>query len=150
MRIYEAKVSYQLMSDGLAEVIDTIEQAAAYLKSAFEERPLQESIYLIMLNRKNKPLGRHLVSIGSMTSAMASAKEVFRPALLAGAAGIIIAHNHPSGDPAPSAGDISFTRHIREAAKIMEISMIDHVIIGNAKDDPDGVGFYSFRAKGLV
>ncbi len=59
-------------------------------------------------------------------------------------------HNHPSGDPGPSAADIQVTRQLREAAKAVEIELLDHVIIGRAEADPHGVGFYTFRGAGLI
>jgi DNA repair protein RadC len=56
-----------------------------------------------------------------------------------------VAHNHPSGDPTPSNADLQVTRGLREAARILEIQLLDHVIVGDAKADPRGIGFYSFR-----
>lgn len=74
--------------------------------------------------------------------------EATRP--LAGCSALIVAHNHPSGDPAPSAADIHVTRKLREAAKILEIELVDHVIVGEAKADPLGRGTFSFREAGLL
>jgi DNA repair protein RadC len=61
-----------------------------------------------------------------------------------------VAHNHPSGDPAPSAADVRITRQLREAAKMLDLSLLDHVIVGNKSADPGGVGFYSFADAGLL
>ncbi|HXA15049.1 MAG TPA: JAB domain-containing protein, partial [Opitutaceae bacterium] len=77
-------------------------------------------------------------------------REVFRAAIREGAAAIICAHNHPSGDPMPSAADLQVTRQLREAAKIVDIILLDHVIIGRAAADPSGTGHYSFRTTGLL
>jgi DNA repair protein RadC len=75
---------------------------------------------------------------------------VFKIAILASAAAIVVSHNHPSGDPAPSAQDVQLTRQLREAAKIIGIDLIDHVIVGTAEDDPLKVGHYSFRNAGIL
>jgi DNA repair protein RadC len=77
-------------------------------------------------------------------------REVFREAIRAAASAIICAHNHPSGDPAPSAADIRVTRQLREAALTVEIDLLDHVIVGSPVADPAGVGWYSFRSAGLL
>lgn len=58
-------------------------------------------------------------------------------------------HNHPSGDPAPSAADLQVTRQCREAAKALDIQLLDHVVVGSPQNDPCGRGFYSFREAGL-
>ncbi|MEN9404926.1 MAG: hypothetical protein RL091_3629, partial [Verrucomicrobiota bacterium] len=63
---------------------------------------------------------------------------------------IIVAHNHPSGDPSPSSADIQVTRALRESAKTIEIELVDHVVVGDAKSDPRGIGFYSFREAGIL
>jgi DNA repair protein RadC len=69
---------------------------------------------------------------------------------LASAAAIVCVHNHPSGDPGPSAADLSITKLLREASKTVEIDLLDHVIIGTKDDDPLGRGYYSFREAGLL
>jgi len=69
---------------------------------------------------------------------------------VAGAVAMIVAHNHPSGDPAPSLQDINVTRKLREAARLLEIELLDHVIVGESKADPASVGYYSFRSAGLL
>jgi DNA repair protein RadC len=79
-----------------------------------------------------------------------SPKEVFRGAIVAGAVAMIVAHNHPSGDPAPSSADSQVTRSLREAARILDIELLDHVIVGDEKADPNRRGFYSFREAGLL
>src|SRR5215212_6964193 len=106
--------------------------------------------YVILLNRKNRPLGRIAITSGTATAALAHPREVFRPAIIGGATAIICAHNHPSGDPAPSAADVHLTRQLREASKAVDIELIDHVISGRATADPAGKGFYSFREAGVL
>jgi DNA repair protein RadC len=150
MRVYEAKIVYTLVSLGEDIRLDRPEKVVEYLRSAFDENPVQEAFYCVYLDRKNHPLARHMITLGTATSTLAAPREVFRGAILAGATALIIAHNHPSGDPAPSAADIQITRVMRESAKIIDIDLLDHVIVGDAKADPQGTGFYSFRQAGLL
>lgn len=148
MRVYEAKIVYSLVSLGEEVCLDRPNKIAAYLSSAFEENPMQEAFYCIYLDRKNHPLGRHLITLGTAIGTMVSPREVFRGAILANAVALCVAHNHPSGDPAPSFADISITRILRDAARILQIELIDHVIVGDVKADPLGRGYYSFREGG--
>lgn len=111
---------------------------------------MQEVFHVILLNQKNRPLGRIVVTIGAVGSTLVHPREVFRPAIIAGASSIVCTHNHPSGDPAPSAPDIRMTRQLREAAQTVEIAMLDHIILGRRECDPLNVGFYSFRSAGLL
>ncbi|MDI1335808.1 MAG: JAB domain-containing protein, partial [Lacunisphaera sp.] len=75
---------------------------------------------------------------------------VFRAAIREGATAVICVHNHPSGDPAPSAADVQVTRQLRDAAKAIDIDLLDHVILGRAEADPLGRGMYSFRESGVL
>lgn len=150
MRVYEAKMVYSLVSLGEEVQLNTPSKIADYLRSAFEENPMQEAFYCVYLDRKNHPLGRHLITLGTATGTLVSPREVFRGAFLANAVGLCVAHNHPSGDPAPSSADVHVTRTLREAAKILQIELLDHVIVGDAKSDPQGRGFFSFREAGYL
>jgi RadC-like JAB domain len=75
-------------------------------------------------------LGRHLITLGTVDSTVVAPREVFWGAILASASALIVAHNHPSGDPAPSQADIRVTRTLREAAKILQIELVGRVIVG--------------------
>jgi DNA repair protein RadC len=109
-----------------------------------------EKFWVLCLNRKNRLIKCVEVTSGTATASLAHPREVFRPAISEGACAVICAHNHPSGDPAPSAADIHVTRQLREAAKTIEIDLLDHVIVGQTGADPLGRGYYSFRAAGLL
>ena len=148
MRVYEAKLVYSLVSLGDNICLNTPAAIADYLRSAFEENPMQEAFYCVYLDRKNHPLGRHLITLGTVDSTVVAPREVFRGAILASASALIVAHNHPSGDPAPSQADIRVTRMLREAAKVLQIELVDHVIVGDVKSDPLCRGFFSFREAG--
>lgn len=150
MRVFEAKLVYSLISLGDEIRLDRPENVAAYLRSAFDENPMQEAFYCVYLDRKNHPLGRHLITLGTVDATLVSPREVFRGAILASASALVVAHQHPSGDPAPSAADVRVTRALRDAAKILEIPLLDHVIVGDLKADPQGRGVYSFREAGLL
>jgi DNA repair protein RadC len=150
MRIYEASIAYNLVQLGDVQALTTPDKIVEYLRDGYAKNPCQESLWVICLNRKNKPISRTMVTLGTLTSALAHPREVFKIAILASAAAIVVSHNHPSGDPAPSSADIQLTRQLREAAKIIGIDLIDHVIVGTAEDDPLHVGYYSFRAVGQV
>jgi DNA repair protein RadC len=109
-----------------------------------------EKFWVLCLNRKNRLLRRVEVTSGTATAALAHPREVFREAIREAATAVICAHNHPSGDPAPSGADLQLTRQLREAARAVDIDLLDHVIVGRATADPAGRGFYSFREAGLL
>jgi DNA repair protein RadC len=151
MRVYEAKIVYSLISLGEDITLNSPAKVADYLRSAFDENPLQEAFYCVYLDRKNHPLGRHLISLGTMTGTLASPKEVFRGAILAGAAAMCVAHNLPSGDPAPSNADQRVTRSPpRRRAHSGDSIGRPRAIVGDAKADPREVGYFSFREGGLL
>jgi DNA repair protein RadC len=150
MRVFEAKIVYSLISLGEEVRLDRADKVADYVRSAFEEHPMQEAFYCVYLDRKNHPLGRHLITLGTVDSTLVAPREVFRGAILASASGVVVAHNHPSGDPAPSQADLRVTRTLRDAAKILQIELLDHVVVGDVKADPQGRGVYSFREAGLL
>ena len=109
-----------------------------------------EKFWVLCLNRKNRLLKRVEVTSGTATAALAHPREVFRVAIRESSSAIVCAHNHPSGDCAPSSADVQLTRLLREAARTVEIDLLDHVIVGRASADPLGKGWYSFRESGLI
>jgi len=90
----------------------------------------KESLRAVLLDTRYHLLRVEEISLGSMSECLAHPREVFRPALVHSAFAVILAHNHPSGDPSPSAADIQMSRRMAEAAKILQIRLLDHVIIG--------------------
>lgn len=93
----------------------------------------EEHIAVLALDARRRILAAQLVSQGCLTSAMAHPREVFRTAVKLGAAGIVVGHNHPSGDPSPSPEDHALTRRLREAAEVLGIPLLDHVIVGEGR-----------------
>jgi DNA repair protein RadC len=150
MRIYEASIAYNLVKLGDENVLNKPAQIVEYLADGYAKTPHQETLWVICLDRKNKPISRTMVTMGTLTCALAHPREVFKIAILASAAAIIISHNHPSGDPEPSAQDKALTRQLREASRIIGIDLIDHVVVGTTEDDPRKVGHFSFREAGLL
>ena len=106
-------------------------QAAKQLL-ALHEKP-QEHFCILCLNTKNKIVGVHTISIGSLNASIVHPREVFKAAILNNASRIICLHNHPSGDPEPSKEDIEITRRLVEAGEIIGIEVLDHVIIGEQR-----------------
>lgn len=103
----------------------------------------KEALYVFIMDNKNKLKGLNLVSIGTISESLVHPREVLRPALVAGATGIILGHNHPSENLDPSRDDITTTERIKEACKIMGINFIDHIIFGTGN-------YYSMREGGYL
>lgn len=103
----------------------------------------QEHFRILLLNRKGKLLSIETISIGGLHSTLVHPRECFKPAIKRSAASIILAHNHPSGDPAPSTDDIELTKRLIEAGELLGISILDHIIIG---DD----NWVSLRSLGVI
>jgi DNA repair protein RadC len=132
-----------------APILNRADLIADYL-SAVTSGLEVEKFWVLSLNRRNRLRKRVEVSSGTATAALAHPREVFRSAIREAAAAVVCAHNHPSGDPSPSAADIQLTRQLREAAAAVDIPLLDHVIIGRRGADPLGRGYYSFRESGLL
>ncbi|HSA84175.1 MAG TPA: DNA repair protein RadC, partial [Patescibacteria group bacterium] len=98
----------------------------------------QEYLLVFYLNARYELLQKEIVGQGSLNHMMITAKEIFAPAVASPCAMIIVAHNHPSGDPTPSDDDIAFTKRIHEAGEVMGIPMLDHLIVS-------ATGYFSFR-----
>jgi DNA repair protein RadC len=104
----------------------------------------REHFVIILLNQKNRVIGIHTVSIGSLTASVVHPREVFKPAILSNCASLVLAHNHPSTDCQPSKEDRAITARLVEAGRLLGIAVLDHVIIS-------GTGKYlSFADEGLL
>jgi len=107
----------------------------------------QETFHVLMLNAKNNLVNRVMATVGIVDASLVHPREVFRQAVAENAAAVVLVHNHPSGDPTPSAEDIRITRQMVEAGRILGILVTDHVIIGRESDGSRG--FLSMRESGL-
>ena len=91
----------------------------------------RETFHVLLLDARHRLQGRVRVSEGTLSTSLVHPREVFGPALRGGAAAVIVAHNHPSGDPRPSAEDVSVTRRLQETGRLVGIPLLDHVVIGD-------------------
>ena len=134
-RIANAKVKKDICFRHPGEV------AQAYME---QMRHLEkEHCFAVYVDSKDSRITDAHLSIGNLNCSILSAREIFRQALACNAAAVILLHNHPSGDPAPSREDIRLTKRLKEAADIMEIPLLDHIIIGDNT-------YISLREKGVL
>lgn len=103
----------------------------------------KEHFVVFFLNSRNQEIHREIISVGTINASLVHPREVFEPAVKYLAVQIILAHNHPSGDIAPSEEDLEINRRLAEAGKILGIEVIDHIIVSST-------GFISFKEKGLL
>lgn len=103
----------------------------------------REQFIAVMLNSKNRVIATEIISEGTLTASVVHAREVFAPALLHHAAAVIVAHNHPSGDPRPSNEDRQVTDMLADSGKVLGIPLLDHLIIGDGE-------YYSFQEYGAL
>ncbi|MCR9247940.1 MAG: DNA repair protein RadC [bacterium] len=101
----------------------------------------RESFYAVLLDARHRVLTLHVVSTGSVDAAPVHPREVFSPAIRDGAAAVVVAHNHPSGDPSPSADDRLVTERLREVGTLVGIPLLDHLVVGAER-------FYTFAEEG--
>ena len=93
----------------------------------------QEQVRVLLLDRKNRVVGQRVIYQGNDYSSVVRPAEVLRPAVVVAAPNIIVAHNHPSGDPTPSPADIRVTKDLAKAAELLGIELLDHVVIGRSE-----------------
>lgn len=118
------------------------EQVYQHYHYTFRDRR-KEYFMALLLDSKNRILKEVRISEGSLNQSIVHPREVFSPAVRESAAAIILVHNHPSGDPAPSREDREITRRLKEAGELMGVSVLDHIIIGDGS-------FVSFSALGML
>jgi DNA repair protein RadC len=114
--------------------------AAQVLVPEFGSQPV-EHFGLLLLDTKRRVLRTTLVSVGTLDASIVHPREVFRAAATGGAAALILFHNHPSGDPAPSADDVELTRRMMRAGELMGIAVLDHIIVAETR-------YHSLREQG--
>lgn len=108
----------------------------------------QEQVLVAVVDPRLRHMGTDIISVGTVSESNAHPREILRPVITRGAYGFILIHNHPSGDPSPSRADELVTRRLVEAALLMQVRFIDHVIIG--KPSTGRTGYYSFREAGVI
>ena len=107
-----------------------------------------EAMRVILLDTRYHLVRTVEISTGSVNESIAHPREVFRPAVIASAYAVIVVHNHPSGDPSPSQADHNLTRRLAEAAELMQIKLLDHIIIGAHR--ANDCGYFSFKEAGVL
>ena len=142
------ELGHRLARENLApQRIETPEQVYHLLGS--ELRALEkESLRIILLDTRYQLKRVEQISLGSLNESIAHPRDVFRPAVVHSAYAVIVVHNHPSGDPSPSQSDHTLTRRLREAAEILQIKLLDHVIIGAPNDNRPA--YFSFKEMGAL
>lgn len=118
------------------------EDAYEIVRLELENSPA-EKFLVLLLTTKNTIIGTSIVACGTLNAALVHPREVFQRAILSNAAGVIVAHNHPSGNPSPSQEDISLTAKLAESGKILDIPVLDHVIVGDCS-------YVSLKEKGMM
>ena len=127
--------------------VHTAEEVAdifrSILRSENEVDQQKEHFWTVGLNTKNRIQYLELVSLGCLTESIVHPREVFRSAILKGVANLIFCHNHPSGEPGPSEGDITVTGILKKGGDLLGIKILDHIIIGENT-------LFSFKTEGLI
>lgn len=138
------KDTEHIVRDPNPRTISTSNDAVNLLKPVYAAcMELHEEVHALLLNRSNKVMGVHKVSQGGISGSVCDPRLVLCSALLAGASIIILSHNHPSGALRPSTEDISLTKRLITAARSMDLSIADHLIISKE-------GYFSFADNGML
>jgi len=112
-----------------APLLDTAERVADLLRELVRFGEV-EWFHVLLLNTRRRLIRLEPISQGTLDTILVHPREVFRPAIAANAAAVVLAHNHPSGDPSPSEADIKVTRDLIRAGQLLKIELVDHVILG--------------------
>ena len=107
-----------------------------------------EALAVIFLNAKNMVMGTEIVYVGNVSASLVRVGELFRSAIRLNASAIILGHNHPSGDPTPSADDLHLTAEVIAAGRILDIDVLDHLVLGE-KQDQWSTAYVSLRDRGI-
>lgn len=135
------RASASMINNGRVTIKSPVEVSALLME---DMRHLKKEVFkIILLNTKNHIIRVLNVSIGSLNSSIVHPREVFSEAVKAGCCGILLVHNHPSGDPEPSREDIETTQRLINAGSILGIKVLDHVVIGDGR-------YISFKEQGLM
>jgi DNA repair protein RadC len=141
----EIQVSYKPGLTSSPTTIANSQNAYEIFKSLFpvDTISLQEQFVVLYLNRANRVIGSYQLSKGGLTGTIADVRLILSVALKTLASGLILAHNHPSGNLKPSEADIQLTQKVKDAAKLMDIEVLDHMILSSN-------GYFSFTDDGII
>ena len=140
----EVELSYKPKFKNLHKIVSS-EDAYKYLLPTYKEGTIcyKEYFKVLFLNQANQVLGYTLISEGGITETSVDVRVILQAALLTNSMALVLAHNHPSGNLRPSRQDMEITKQVKEAAKLIRITVIDHLILTDA-------GYYSFSDEGLL
>lgn len=130
-RINESRMQYHSITK-IGNSADAIEFCKNHFRRLISDG-LQEEFHIVTLNTKNHVLQSHQITVGTLDASLVHPREVFRPAIKDSASSIILAHNHPSGDPSPSREDIAVTQRLTECGETIGIDVLDHIVLGKEK-----------------
>ena len=132
-------------------VMDKPEAIVNYLRTMLPNsiayRPDTENLIVVHLSTRKKPIGFEVISNGTLDTLLVHPREVFKSAIIANSDSIVIAHNHPSGNPSPSKADIKLTRDLIRAGQLMKIEVCDHIVLG-VQNSECPKGYASLRELG--
>ena len=127
--------------------LDTPERVFEMMGPQLAHLP-QEQVVVVPVDTRMRHMGTTVVSVGTVNESTAHPREIFRPVIARGAFGFVLVHNHPSGDPSPSRADEAVTRRVAEAAQLLQIRFVDHLIVG--RPSPGRAAYFSFREAGMI
>ena len=125
--VYVAELKRRKYRGKHAPEVSTPQDAFTFLKPRVQDWN-REHFLAVLLDARNRIIGIETVSIGSLTASIVHPREVFRPALIASAASVVLGHNHPSGDPEPSPEDLAVTKRLADAGNLLGIEVLDHIV----------------------
>jgi DNA repair protein RadC len=108
----------------------------------------RESLRVVLLDTRYRLIAISEISKGTLNESLAHPREIFKPAISHSAYAFVLAHNHPSGDPAPSDADLKLTRRVAECARMLQIQLLDHIILGSPQEGR--TGYFSFKEAGIL
>lgn len=138
--VRELRIVYSRPAAGPRPQLGRPADAVTLLRARLEPEPVEVCVVLL-LNTKHRLIGLHEIGRGTLLSCLVHPRDVFKAAILGNAAGVIVGHNHPSGEPEPSPDDVALCMRLRNAAEIIGIDLLDFVIVGDGR-------YYSFREIG--
>ena len=148
MRLRELTVRYAVKRDAegrpvmIGRAIMTPRESAAVLVPLLQHEP-SEVFAVLFLSTRHQVLAYHEVARGTLDTVLVTPREVFKAAILANAAAVILCHSHPSGDPTPSPDDVALTRRLAAAGTLLGIEVLDHIIVADER-------YVSFRERGCL
>lgn len=135
MRLQDAPARESAVMDNPQSIVDYLRPM---LVNSIAYRPDTENFIVVHLSTRKRPIGFEVISNGTLDTLLVHPREVFKSAIIANAAAIVLVHNHPSGDPAPSDADIKVTRDLIRAGQLMRIEVVDHVVLGQSIEGSKG------------